>query len=177
MIEASYLPPDADGEVRLDSAEPVTLPDLATLEGQDPVAYGRALSTALFASGPVRELFAKARGNAEGAGEALRLRLFIGPSAPDLHALHWETLSDPEDGSPLATSESVLFSRFLNSADMRPAGGRSKDTLRAVVAVASPTDIAQYAPRRPAASTCRRGRRVRASACRARRRDGCRGRR
>ncbi|MET1000688.1 MAG: CHAT domain-containing protein, partial [Acidimicrobiia bacterium] len=146
MIEASYLPPDADGEVRLDSAEPVTLPDLATLDGQDSVAYGRALSTALFASSPVRELFAKARGNAEGAGEALRLRLFIGPSAPDLHVLHWETLSDPEDGSPLATSESVLFSRFLNSADMRPAGGRSKDTLRAVVAVASPTDIAQYAP-------------------------------
>ena len=146
MVDASYLPPDADAEVRLDAPEPLTMPDRTALPGTDPVAYGKALSAALFASGPVRELFAKARGNAEGTGDALRVRLFIGPSAPELHALSWETLADPDDGSRLATNENVLFSRFLNSNDMRPAGGRSKDRLRAVVAVAAPTDVGQYAP-------------------------------
>ena len=44
----------------------------------------------------------------------LRLRLMIGPSAPELHTLHWELLCDPQDGSPLSTSENLLFSRRTN---------------------------------------------------------------
>ena len=76
----------------------------------------------------------------------LRLRLFVGPSAPELHSLRWETLRDPQDGSAFLTSERLLFSRYLSSLDWRPVRLRPKADLRALVVVASPTDVANYQP-------------------------------
>ena len=55
-----------------------------------------------------------ARTSAQVLSAPLRLRLMIGPSAPELHTLHWELLCDPQDGSPLSTSENLLFSRRTN---------------------------------------------------------------
>ena len=55
----------------------------------------------------------------------LRVRLFIGPSAPELHNLRWETLIDPTTNlagdsataTPLLTNENIIFSRYLSSLD------------------------------------------------------------
>ena len=44
----------------------------------------------------------------------------IGSSASELQGVHWEMLRDPQDGSPLSTSENLLFSRYLSSLDWRP---------------------------------------------------------
>jgi len=74
----------------------------------------------------------------------LRLRLFIGPSAPELHSLHWETLRDPQDGSPLLTGEQVLFSRYLSSLDWRPVRLRPQADLRALVVIANPANMTDY---------------------------------
>ena len=77
---------------------------------------------------------------------SLRLRLFIGPSAPELHSLRWETLRDPQDSSALLTSERVLFSRYLSSMDWRPVRLRPKADLRALVVGRHPSDVANYQP-------------------------------
>ena len=73
----------------------------------DPAAYGQLLGQSLFADPAVQTAFAQARSTAQTQEVPLRLRLFIGPSAPELHSLRWETLRDPQDGSgssPVSTS-------------------------------------------------------------------------
>ena len=72
------------------------------------------------------------------------MRLLVGPSAADLNALRWELLCDPDTGAPFATSERILFSRFMLSQDWRPVRLRAKAALRALVAVAAPDDINAY---------------------------------
>jgi hypothetical protein len=112
----------------------------------DDLAYGRLLTESLFAVPDVRQLFATARVAAESWELPLRMRLFIGPSAPELHDVRWETLRDPGNGASLLTNESVLFSRYLSSLDWRPAGVRPKAGLRALVVIANPSDLASYRP-------------------------------
>jgi len=110
----------------------------------DSAAYGQALSASLFAEPALREAFIKVRTTAAALNVALRLRLYIGSSAPELHALHWETLRNPEDNSALLLGEQLLFSRYLSGDDWRPIYLRPKGTLRALVVVANPTDLAKY---------------------------------
>ena len=62
----------------------------------DDIAYGQLLSRSLFAELGTRKAFAGARANAQAARVPLRVRLFIGLDAPELHSLRWETLRDPE---------------------------------------------------------------------------------
>ena len=90
--------------------------------------------------------FAQARSSAQTLQVPLRLRLFIGPSAPELHSLCWETLRDPQEDAWLLTSEHCLFSRYLSSFDWRPVRLRPQADLHALVAIASPTDVATYQP-------------------------------
>lgn len=61
----------------------------------DDAAYGKLLSNSLFGTEAIRTAFEKARAAAQDA--PLRVQLFIGPSAPELHSLRWETLRDPQD--------------------------------------------------------------------------------
>ena len=110
----------------------------------DAEAYGRALSEGLFHDDGVRGLYARARSAAEASGSFLRLRLLVGASALELHALRWEQLVDPESGAPLATSERTLLSRFMLSRDWRPVKLRPKSELKASVAVAAPSDLERY---------------------------------
>jgi hypothetical protein len=70
------------------------------------------------------QLFAEARAIADGSKSTLRLRHRVGPSAPELHGLYWEALSNPDDGSPVLTGEWILLSRYLISADWRPVSRR-----------------------------------------------------
>ncbi len=74
----------------------------------------------------------------------LRVKLFIGPGAPELHSVRWETLREPQEGSSLFINENILFSRYLSSFDWRPVRLRPRAELRALVFIANPTDIADY---------------------------------
>jgi hypothetical protein len=146
-VDLRYSQPDSAADIRLAGAEPA----LASFDREalralelDPSAYGQALSAALFATPALRQAFAQARASAQSLDLALRLRLVIGPGAPELHALRWETLRDPEADRPLLTDERLLFSRYLAAADWRPIKLRPKGELRALVAVAAPSDLARY---------------------------------
>lgn len=110
----------------------------------DPEIYGRLLSSQVFADAAVRGLFGKARAALERGGLMLRVRLAIDPTALELHDLRWELLRDPETGAPLATSERVLLSRFMRSQDWRQIRLQPRARLRAVIAVAAPSNVADY---------------------------------
>lgn len=148
VVELRFVQPDSDAEIRLAGAEPaVARFDLAALRAleQSPAAYGEALAAALFASREVRQALAQARAGAASLGGGLRMRIFVGPSAPELHSLRWETLRDPEGGAPLLTGEQLIFSRYLASGDWRPIRLRARAALRALVVAASPAGLAAYA--------------------------------
>jgi hypothetical protein len=115
---------------------------LISLAGDVP-AYGKLLSESLFGDADLRAAFAQARGTLQD-GMSLRVRLFVGPSAPELHGLRWEALQDPQTGTPLFTGEEVLLSRYLSSADWRPVRLRPRSELRALVVIANPSDLAEY---------------------------------
>ena len=72
------------------------------------------------------------------------MKLFVDRSAPELHRLRWELLTDPETGELLATSEKIVFSRFGASGDWRPVRLRAKAELRALVGVSSPSNLDRY---------------------------------
>jgi hypothetical protein len=146
-VEFRYSQPDSDADVRLSQGQPA----LARFDfnallslAYDPLEYGKALTRSLFADPAVQSAFAEARASAGSLRSSLRLRLLIGASASELHRLHWETLLDPKDFSPLCTGENLLFSRYLSSQDWRPVSLRPKGDLRAVVAVANPSDLPKY---------------------------------
>jgi hypothetical protein len=132
-------------EVRAPQRATVYL-DPAKLRSQDPsaVAYGQALTDILFSDAEVRSYFREARRDAK--GRTLRLRLLIDRAASDLHSLHWETLRDPEDRSWLAINENVLFSRLLASTRWEQVELRAKSELRALVAIANPSNLEDYTP-------------------------------
>lgn len=142
-VELRLTLPDSDADVRLD-VRPAALDVDALRACADPVEYGRALTASLFADAALRAAFAQARAAAQSADLPLRLRLLIGPGAAELHALHWETLRDPEADALLSTGEQVYFSRYLSSADWRPVRLRPQGDLRALVVIANPADLAEY---------------------------------
>ena len=78
----------------------------------------------------MRGLYGRVKTAVEASGRFLRLRLLVGPSAPELNGLRWELLRDPETRAPLATSEKILFSRFMVSQDWRPVKLRRKRSSR-----------------------------------------------
>jgi hypothetical protein len=144
-VELSSTQPDSDAETV--SEQPgVALFDRAALQQLelDPLAYGDALSKALFATKSVLVDFSSARAAAEAADAALRLRLQIDPNAPELHGLRWETIRDPAGDRPLILGQRVRFSRYLASADWRRVQLRPRAALRALVAVAAPAGLDKF---------------------------------
>ena len=146
-VEFRYSPPDSDADIRIGLGKParvyIDLDELNQLVF-DPAAYAQKLTQFFFGDAAVESAFAQARASAQSVGVPLRFRLVIGPSAPELHALHWETLCDPQDASPLSTNENLLFSRYLSSLDWRPVRVRAKGKLRALAMVANPSDLGEY---------------------------------
>ncbi len=118
--------------------------ELAELEDSPKNAYGLALAKSLFADGDVRAKYGQFKAAVEGADDFLRVKLSVDRSAPELHRLRWELLTDPDTGQPLSTSERILFSRFGSSSDWRPVRLRAKSDLAALVAVSNPTNLNQY---------------------------------
>jgi hypothetical protein len=140
--------PESAAELRLASAEALVRIDRAALQSValQPEQYGAMLSTALFADPATRTAFAQARSAAAALQTALRVRLVVeaGPDAPD--DLRWELLRDPERDVPLTTDEQILFSRFLAGDDWRPVRLAPRPALRALVVIANPSDLGDYAP-------------------------------
>ncbi|HSJ52289.1 MAG TPA: hypothetical protein VLC52_00965, partial [Anaerolineae bacterium] len=129
-VELRFTPPGSDGDVRLSPGEPrFDLDRLRALQA-DATAYGRELAASLLADPTLRQDLAQARSATQSQGAPLRLRLFVGPSAPEMQGLRWETLRDLEDDSPLFTGEQLLFSRSLSSLDWWPVGPRPRGALR-----------------------------------------------
>lgn len=146
VVEFRFTEPGSDTDQRLSQDAPALVRfdfDRLRWSGFDPKDYSKDLTASLFDNPTIRSGFTRARTKAQDLSVPLRLRLLIGPSAPELHLLRWETLCDPEDGTPLATSENVLFSRYLTSSDWRPIRPLPRRDLRALVFVANPTDLAK----------------------------------
>ncbi len=147
VVDLRYVQPDSDAEIRLVGAEPAVarfdFPTLRALE-LTATAYGQALTAALFATAELRRVFAQARAAAASLNSGLRLRIFVGSSAPELHALRWELLRDPERDAPLLTGEQVIFSRYLASGDWRPIQLRARAELRALAVAANPAGLDAY---------------------------------
>src|SRR3712207_3365926 len=107
-VELNYTTPQTDVDWRGGGGPKEGSFDFLALRTATPrvQTYGGLLSASLFADEEIRASFAQARGHAATQEMPLRLRLFIHPSAPELHSLRWETLRDPVDGSPLLTGDS-----------------------------------------------------------------------
>jgi hypothetical protein len=144
QVELRFSDPGSDAEVPAEKGPAaLDLAALLTLQ-QDPRAYGEALAAQVFSDERVRGLYGRAKTAVEASGRFLRLRVLVGPSVPELHGVRWELLCDPETRAPFATSEKILFSRFMVSQDWRPVKLRRKAELTALLAVAAPSDCATY---------------------------------
>jgi hypothetical protein len=126
--------------------EPISI-DLVRLRqlSMDEGAYGNALTDMVLRRADVEAFFQRALAVAEHEEATVHLRLHITAPA-QFHALRWESLRDPRSGHPLATRSNVLFSRYLDSVDWRPVPAVAKHDLRALVAVAGPSDLEGYRP-------------------------------
>lgn len=141
-MEIRYSEPGSDTDIR--TAPTVVLDVVRLRSDTNNPAFGINLAKCLFSDTTVKEIFAQARAKASSQNMPLRLRLYIGPTAAELHSIRWETLQDPDNGSSLVMSEQILFSRYLCSFDWRPIRRCPKSDLRALIVVASPTDIESY---------------------------------
>ena len=124
----------------------ITLPSFA-IAGDDPQAYAEALTAAFFTA-EVHAEFNRFRAAAL-SNSALRVRLSIDAQEPELHAVRWETLRDPDlpagaDHAHLFTGERILVSRFLSSGDWRQIELPAKGALRALAVVANPASSPKF---------------------------------
>lgn len=144
-VDLRFSLPGSDADTRLgqDTTISVSL-DPVALNALTKDDYGPALSSALFASADLKSAFLQALAGSQAQGAALRLRLLIGPSAPELHAIRWELLLNPQDNTPLATNQNIVFSRYLASMDWRPVRLQARGSLNALAAAANPSDLASY---------------------------------
>jgi hypothetical protein len=107
-------------------------------------AYGQVLTEAFFGAECLRAAFSQARATSQSSGTALRIRLAVAADAQELHPLGWELLCDPQSCGPLATDQTVYFSRYLSSQDWRPVRLRSKGELKALAVIAAPDGLDAY---------------------------------
>jgi hypothetical protein len=106
--------------------------------------YGLLLTHMVFEPPSVIRAWQHARAYSESFGLPLRVRLRLDPNAPELHSLCWEALQDPEHGTVLCLSERVLFSRYIESYNVVPLSIPQRSRMRALIAVASPSDLETY---------------------------------
>ncbi|KFF58902.1 hypothetical protein JF66_15030 [Cryobacterium sp. MLB-32] len=97
---------------------------------------GKQLFEALF-SGSISAAYHASQGAVQQSGQQLRLVLRL--AAPELAALPWETLYDPEDESYLCRRESLL--RHIPASDYNPNPMEVDPPLRVLGIVAAPRDL------------------------------------
>ena len=149
-VELRFSHPDNQTDVRLtrDDAALVEFDDDSLNElmaaTNNPEEYGKLLTHKLFADRALSDAFSRAKDLAEEMLADIRIRLYVSPSATELHSLHWETLCDPHDMTLLSTRESIIFSRYLSSFDWQSIRLRPMATLKALVVVANPAGLDKY---------------------------------
>ena len=152
-VNLDFDDPADSGDRRDYGDSPVTIDPaaLAQLVG-DEAAYGVELCRNLFGSQKVADFYRRARDVGQSGGIAVHFRLLVDPEAPPaFQAVRWESLRDPDweslgdaDLARIAVRRNMLFSRFLNSDKWEVISPPPKHDLRALVVVASPSDIADY---------------------------------
>jgi len=146
-VELRFSQPGSDADIRpVQDARAQFDLELLRASASDPAAYGRSLTDSLFADARLKTAFAQALASAQSVNALLRLRVFIGSSAPELHNLRWEMLQDPASYATLSTNERIVFSRYLSSLDWQPVYLQAKGELRALVVVANPANLSSFAP-------------------------------
>ena len=144
-LELQFTAAGSETEKTASGSTPLHGGDPRFLElGLDPAAYGAHLAGQLLAEPSLRTFFDQALAAAQAGDAGLHIRLHIRPDAAELHDLRWETLRLPEAAEPLLAGENVTFSRYLASRDWRPVRARSAADIRALVAVADPSDAAAF---------------------------------
>jgi hypothetical protein len=147
-VELRVNDPDTQGEIAPVGGQinitPEKLLDELFAQQNDPDEYGKKLAEYVFESAEIRERFGETKAAFEVRGMPIRLRVQISLSLAELHGIAWELLRDPKTGGTLATSERIVFSRFILSQDWRAIKLRPKTELKALIAVASPTDLAEH---------------------------------
>lgn len=134
-LRLSVSRPESEGGTQVQvqlQLRPDELRDLA----EEPVRYGQALRQALRADEKARRLLGDVWDLAHQDGGRVRLR--TDTAAPELQALYWETLLQPEDGSSTAVSPIVRFSRYVSNDAVHL---RSRGELRALAAVVGPRSL------------------------------------
>ncbi len=104
--------------------------------------YNALLSETFFQAENAKDALVKARAQLDqaGSGNLLRVRLLIQPEAQELHHVRWECLRDGS-GRPLFNGDTILFSRYLSSSNLRPVSAKTEP--RALVAIANPPHLDQ----------------------------------
>jgi hypothetical protein len=156
-VDLRFDQPGQNATPRQQSAPfPIAFSNLRALENS-PREYGKALWAALFGDPRILTGYAGARAAVLTGGGAnpppangeppLRVRLYISPNAPELHALRWETLAEP-DGRWVATDQRVPFSRYGLSADWRPVRPPPAvpGKMSVVLVIANPAGLENYKP-------------------------------
>ncbi len=119
----------------------IDLDELANLRAEDS-KYEARLTELFFGAPNAKDALQKASAQLDqsGPGNMLRVRLLIEPAAQELHHVRWECLRDTA-GNPLFNGDTILFSRFLSSPNLRPIGPKSQ--LKALIAIANPPNLNQ----------------------------------
>ena len=100
--------------------------------------YEARLSEVFFKQNPeIQAAFNTARdaANAVGDNPVLRVRLFLDSGAEALHQVRWECLRD-SNGKSLFNGDTILFSRYLASSELKPVSGKTAP--KALIAIANP---------------------------------------
>jgi hypothetical protein len=122
----------------------IDLPTLAR-KTNDPDGYAAALTEMLFSRPKIKEFYTLSRASAE--DRPIHLRINVEARAPSVwHEVRWELLRDCDTSLPIATSDRILFSRYLSSPDFHRIPWRTKQVSRALVVIAGPKDLEKYTP-------------------------------
>jgi len=147
LITVLYNAPGDHDDYRYFGSDPVRF-DVAALaelrQDTDVDDYGQLLGEMLFSAG-ARVLLDRAL--RDSSDLPVHLRLVIDPKAPlEYQTIRWETLCRPGSGDRLTTSARIRFSRFLSNPEARqPSPLARVGDLEALVVVANPADVADYA--------------------------------
>lgn len=121
---------------------PISPQELVKLQGKLE-QYGETLSAAVFQDAGVNTLFQLAKARVEGRRGLLRITILIDPAAPELQALAWELLVDPQTKALFSTNEGTPLSRFLYGRDWTSFEPRRKGEWNALIAVPNPSNFSQ----------------------------------
>lgn len=146
--EMRFSQPGSDADIRLGQGKPISVQidhESLLATAFDPAAYGKLLSNSIFADQELLAGFQQARASAGTDHSPLRVRLLIDQSASELNMVFWETMRDPQnERNTLFTGEEILFSRYLSSMDWYPVKLRARGSLKALVAIANPSNLGEY---------------------------------